>query len=47
MARIKIEVSEIKGKCDNGMEVGDHLIIHDGKISIPNKVVFSYIHSED
>ncbi|MHA1188720.1 MAG: hypothetical protein ACTSSK_18050 [Candidatus Heimdallarchaeota archaeon] len=36
MARIKIEVSEIKGKCDNGMEVGDHLIIHDGKISIPN-----------
>jgi len=34
MARIKIAVSEIKGKCDNGMEVGDQLIINDGKISI-------------
>jgi len=36
LTKIKIEVSEIKGKCDNGMEVGDHFIIHDGKISIPD-----------
>ena len=35
MTRIKIEVSEIKGECDNGMQVGDYFIIHDGKISIP------------
>lgn len=35
MSKIKIAVSEIKGKCDNGMEVGDYFIINDGKISIP------------
>ncbi|MHA1122497.1 MAG: TIGR04076 family protein [Candidatus Heimdallarchaeota archaeon] len=36
MSKIKVEVSEIKGECDNGMEVGDHFIIQDGKISIPD-----------
>ena len=36
MTKIKVAVSEIKGKCDNGMDVGDYFIIHDGKISIPD-----------
>lgn len=35
MTKIKVEISEIKGECDNGMKVGDYFIIHDGKISIP------------
>ena len=36
MTKIKVVVSEIKGKCDNEMEVADHFIIHNGKISIPD-----------
>lgn len=33
--KFKVEVSEIDGKCSNGMKVGDHFFIESNTISIP------------
>ncbi|HUU79775.1 MAG TPA: TIGR04076 family protein [candidate division Zixibacteria bacterium] len=35
MVKIKVEVSEIKGECSNGMKVGNHFFVEDHTLSIP------------